>query len=138
MRFQNRLVQLTLRKPSEYPKHLLMHPIEDGPNFDFVRVFGGIDVGHRSVSEQAKEVLTDQVGILGLLPTNAFRGEPVLGKSQLPHLPGDMADPARRLSKPIGWGCLIERPDRVVAGEGNLLDGKLQLIRRCTPFLAAR
>jgi hypothetical protein len=42
------------------------------------------------------------------------------------HLPADVTDAARRLSKPLGCGSLIEKPDGVIAGKDDLLDGKLQ------------
>jgi hypothetical protein len=44
-----------------------------------------------------------------------------------------VTDTARRLPKPLRCWCLIEKPDRVVAGEDDLLDGKLQSIHRFTP-----
>jgi hypothetical protein len=50
----------------------------------------------------------------------------VLGKSQMTHLPCNVADTAWRLSKPLRCWCLIEKPNGVVAGKDDLLNGKLQ------------
>src|SRR5438045_1727147 len=64
--------------------------------------------------------------ILGLFPSNAPKRQAVLGESDVAHLPGDVAEPARRLSKPLGHRRLVEQPQRVVAGEVDLLYGQLK------------
>src|SRR5438270_13983441 len=103
-----------------------MHPIQHRPDFGWSEVFRRVSVRHRIRAEQAHELLREQALILWLLPSNAPQRQPVLGKGQMAHLPCDVTDTARRLSKPVGWGRLIEKPKGVVAGEDDLLDGELQ------------
>src|SRR5262249_1781987 len=71
-------------------------------------------------------LLRDQFGVLGLHSSNTPQHHAVLGTRQVTHLPGNMTDPARRLSKPLGSWRLVEKSDGVVAGEDDLLDAKLQ------------
>src|SRR5262249_25105229 len=83
--------------------------------------------------EQTHEFLRDQAVVVRQRPSNSPQGHPVLCKCQMADLPGDMADAARRLAKPLGGGRLFEKPDGVFAGENDLLDGKLKSIHRFPP-----
>jgi hypothetical protein len=138
VRFQDRLVQLILVKSAQLRKHLLVDPIEDSTDFDLAGVFTGVGFGHGLPPEQAKEVLGDYFCILRMRPSNAFQSEPVLRHGQVAYLPSNVADAARRMPKPLGCRRPIEKSDRVVAGEDDLLDDKAPSIHDFTPFPAAR
>src|SRR5579884_1369065 len=126
VRMQDGLVQLTLVKLSQFPKRLLMHAIKYSPNLGLVRIFGTIGIGHRSDCEQAQELLRNQLSILRLRPADTYESEPVLCKSQMPDLPGDVANSTGRQSKPLVCWRMIEKTDRVLASEDDLLDGQLK------------
>src|SRR6516162_11885275 len=53
-------------------------------------------------------------------------GRLLTGKRQVANLPGDVTDAVRRLAKPLSNSRLVQQANRVVAGEQDLLDGKLQ------------
>src|SRR5262245_52876878 len=50
------------------------------------------------------------------------------------HLPADVTDAARRLSKPLDPRRLIQQPEGVVASKDDLLDGQLESIHGFTPL----
>src|SRR5262249_49502526 len=102
----------------------LMHPVQHRPEFGG-RV-GRACLWHRGHPEQAPEVGPEECGIATLLAANAPQGQAILPVGDVPHLPGDVADAARRLLKPLGCRGLVEQSDGVVASEDDLFDRQLK------------
>src|SRR5260221_11702238 len=101
MRCQNGLVQFALVKAPQFPKRLLMHPVENGPDFSLTWVLGRVRVGNGLCPTEAHELIRDQASVVRLGPSNSQHRQAVLGIRQVTHLPSDVADTARSLSKPV-------------------------------------
>lgn len=117
MRVWNGLVQFRFVQARQFPKYLLMHLVQHGPDFGLSGVLGRVSVRHRIRPEEAQELLREQAIVLRLLPSDAPKRQPVLRKSDMTHLPADMTDAARRLSKPLGCRRLIEKTESVIAAK---------------------
>src|SRR5262249_40470635 len=122
MRMRDGLVQLGVVQGRQLPKHLRVHPVQHRLDLGWSRVLGRVSLRHRVGPEEPKELLREQAGVFRLLPANAPKRQPVLGKSDMANLPADVADAAWRLSKPLGLRGLVKQPDGVVAGKDDLLN----------------
>lgn len=60
MRVRHRLVQFSFAHVPQFPKHLLMHPVKNGPEVRLAGVLGGVGIRHRFVPEEALVCLRDQ------------------------------------------------------------------------------
>src|SRR5436309_1259739 len=101
-----------------------MHPVQNSPEC-FWRT-RRVWFRHRIRPEQALEVGREECGIVRTLAPDAPEGKAVLGESDVPHLPADVTDPAKRNPEPVVGFGLIEQPEGVVAGEDDLFDGESQ------------
>ena len=125
MWMRNRLIQFSLAKTPHFLKHPLMHSVENGSDVGLTGVLGRIGVRNSPVTKKSHKIFREQLPVLRLHPSNSPKRQAILGNRQMAHLPSYMADATRRQPKPIRCGGLFEKPDGVIAGENNLLDGKL-------------
>ena len=119
---RHRLIQFGFVQARQFPKFLLMHSVQYRPEFGW-----GIRracLRHRVRTEQALEVGREECVIVRPLAPDAPQRQAVLGEGDVAHLPGDMADAARRQPKPLVGGRLVEQSKGVVPGDDDLLDGK--------------
>ncbi len=134
MGMQNGLIHFAVVHAPQFPKHLFMYLVKDGPEFRLAGVLHRVGVWHRLVPKEIPVLFRNQFGVLGLRSSNAPQRKTVLGIRQVADLPGGMADPSRRLSKPLGNWRLVKKSDGVIAGEDDLLDGKFQPIHGYISF----
>jgi hypothetical protein len=132
-RIRDRLIEFAFTQARQFPKNLLMHSIKQGQEFGLIGILLGVVIWHRVRPEEGQVLLRDQIGVLRLRTSNIAECKAVLGKREVADLPGDVADAAWRLPKPIGrWG-VVQEVDCVVAGEDDLLDGQLQSAHKVPP-----
>src|SRR5258707_11801004 len=101
MRYQNGRVQVGFVQARQFPKHLLMNTVENGPDFNLTWVLGGVGVRNGLCPEEAHEAIRDQASVVQLWSSNTEHRQAVVGIRQVAHLPGDVAHAARWLPKPV-------------------------------------
>ncbi len=124
MRVRNGVIEFVLVQGGQFAKDLLVNPVQSRPSFRLRRIFGRIRIRNRVRPEEWYELLRDEKGIFDSRASQPPQSQAVFGTCQVADLPTDMADIAGRHSEPVLGRCLVQKTDRVVAGEDNLVDGK--------------